>query len=97
MQGQVVMAVDPRLYEKLDALTAALEKMASALHTADNGWKSSSQFCAEHRISDFFLGQKADLDDADAVLARNLALEFQDAGEDFSRRGRARHPPCSKR
>ena len=51
MQGQVVMAVDPRLYEKLDALTVALEKMASALHTADNGWKSSSQFCAEHRIS----------------------------------------------
>ena len=51
MQVQVVMAVDPRLYEKLDALTAALEKMASALHTADNGWKSSSQFCAEHRIS----------------------------------------------
>lgn len=51
MQGQVVMAVDPSLYEKLDALTAALEKMASALRTADNGWKSSSQFCAEHHIS----------------------------------------------
>lgn len=51
MQGQVVMAVDPRLYEKLDALTAALDKMASALRTADNGWKSSSQFCAEHHIS----------------------------------------------
>lgn len=51
MQGQVVMTVDPLLYEKLDALTAALEKMASALRAADNEWQSGSQFCAKHGIS----------------------------------------------
>lgn len=51
MQGQVVMTVDPRLYEKLDALTAAVDRMTAAMQSADNGWKSSSQFCAEHRIS----------------------------------------------
>lgn len=51
MQGQVVMTVDPRLYEKLDALTAAVDRMTAAMQSADNEWRSSSQFCAKYGIS----------------------------------------------
>ena len=60
MQGQVVMTVDPRLYEKLDALTAAVDRMTAAMQSSGNGWKNASQFCAAHGISPSTLQRRVD-------------------------------------
>lgn len=70
MQGNIVMSVDPALIQKLDALTAAVERMTAAMQATDNSWKTASAFCGAHKISASTLARRVD----------DGAVEVQDLG-----------------